>query len=261
MTKSSRTKIITWNVNGIRASGPKGLFDYMAKEDPDIFCLQETKAHPQQLPTEYIQPHQRTSYWSSAQRKGYSGVVTYLKTPSIQTNYGIGIRKFDSEGRFVVTDHQDFILYNVYFPNGGSGLERHEFKQDFLNRFKNHLNAQIKKGREVIVVGDYNVAYLDFDVYDSKLLSSISGFLPEERTWFGEFLKENFVDCFRHLHPLEEKKYSWWSYKERQRIYNRGWRIDHICTTRNLSSKLVRCEIQDQIMGSDHCPVVAEFEL
>lgn len=252
-------KIITWNVNGIRACGKKGLGSYIRREDPDILCLQETKAHRDQVGEELCTPEGRLSYWSSAQRPGYSGVVTYTRAEPVHVEYGIGIRKFDSEGRFVISDHGEFLLYNVYFPNGGSGNERHEFKQEFLSRFREHLEDMHASGREIVVVGDYNVAYLDIDVYDPMRLSKISGFLPEERQWFRDFLSGSFIDSFRHLHPLQKDKYTWWSMVERGRIGNRGWRIDHICVTKGLKSRIQRVEIQDDVTGSDHCPVLLEF--
>lgn len=252
-------KIITWNVNGLRACSQKGFHDYLRRENPDFLCLQETKSHPDQLSVDLMRPDGRYSYWSSASRKGYSGVVTYAKDELSKVTYGVGIRKFDSEGRFVVSDHGEFVLYNVYFPNGGSGDERHQFKQEFLVRFAEHLSEMLSKGREVILVGDYNVAYLDIDVYDPVKLSRISGFFPEERLWFKNFLASGFVDCFRHLHPKIEQKYTWWSYQERARLGNRGWRIDHICISKGLLPRLKRAEIQDDVGGSDHCPVVVEL--
>jgi len=253
-------KFITWNVNGIRACAPKGLLSYLRKEDPDFMCLQETKAHPDQLDPELLNPDGRRSYWSSAQRKGYSGVVTYCKEEPAAVEYGIGIRKFDSEGRFVITDHKDFVLFNVYFPNGGMGPERHQFKQEFLVRFTEHLRRLNKAGREIVLVGDYNVAYLDIDVFDPARLADQSGFLPEERRWFRQFLDSGFTDCFRHLHPDMKRKFTWWSYQERGRIGNNGWRIDHVCVTQGLVKRIVRAEIHDDVTGSDHCPVLVELK-
>jgi exodeoxyribonuclease-3 len=225
-----------------------------------LLCLQETKAHPDQLGPELIDVTGRESFWSAAQRAGYSGTVTYSKLPCDAVKYGIGLKKFDGEGRFVVTDHGRFILYNVYFPNGGSGEERHLFKQDFLRKFKAHLKQVLDSGREVILVGDYNVAHNEADVYDPVKLSKESGFLPEERQWFTEFLEMGFVDAFRLKHPTAQKKYTWWSYQEHGRLANRGWRIDYICVSRGLAGHIKNCEILDQVEGSDHCPVVCELD-
>jgi exodeoxyribonuclease III len=252
-------RIITWNVNGVRAVAKKGFFDFLKSANPDILCLQETKAHPDQVEPMLINPFEYRSYWSSAQRPGYSGTATYVKTEPAAVKVGIGIRKFDCEGRFTVTDHGDFLLYNVYFPNGGAREERHLFKQEFLKKFTEHLKSQIKLGREIILVGDYNVAHLEYDVHDPVRLSKESGFLPEEREWFTQFLNAGFVDLFRQFHPDEKHRYTWWSYLEKGRLGNRGWRIDYICATEKLAKKFKSCDILDEVMGSDHCPVVAEF--
>ena len=258
ITKSSTT-IVTWNVNGIRAVAKKGFFEFLTKADPHILCLQETKAHPDQVPPELRNPQGRQGLWSAAQRPGYSGTATFLKEKPDDVTYGIGVKKFDSEGRFVITDHDDFLLYNVYFPNGGSGDERQKFKMEFLKKFGEHLHEDIQKGREVILVGDYNIAHADIDVYDSHKYTKTSGFLPEERAWFDHFLSLGFVDLFRHVHGDEKHRYTWWSYIEKGRIGNRGWRIDYICATKGLLSRVKGCDIWDDVTGSDHCPVVCEL--
>jgi exodeoxyribonuclease III len=252
-------KIITWNVNGIRSVAQKGFYEFVSKTNPDILCLQETKAHPDQVEPQLLNPFGRESHWSSAIKKGYSGTATFLKTPAQKITKGIGIKKFDSEGRFVISDHDDFLLYNVYFPNGGSGDERHQFKQEFLQKFTKHLQKDISAGREVVLVGDYNVAHTEIDVFDPVRLSKESGFLPEERAWFEEFLAAGFVDLFRQFHPGEKNRYSWWSYMEKARMGNRGWRIDYICATKKLAKKFKSCDILDDVTGSDHCPVIAEL--
>lgn len=256
----SSLRIISWNVNGIRAVLKKGLTEFIAKNDPDIFCVQETKAHPEQVESPELDALNRKSFWSSASRRGYSGTATFCKLKPVNVETGIGIRKFDSEGRFVVTDHKDFLLYNVYFPNGGSGEERHDFKQEFLVKFLRHLKKQMSAGREIILVGDYNIAHTEIDVYDPVRLSKESGFLPEERAWFDEFLKAGFVDCFRTFHADEKHRYSWWSYRELARTGNRGWRIDYACVTKGLAGKVRNCDILDQVEGSDHCPVLLELK-
>ena len=253
-------KLATWNVNGIRACAKKGMFEFLEAQDFDIFCVQETKAHPDQVSPEFIRPWGRVSHWSSAEKRGYSGVATFLKKDVVNVEKGIGIRKFDSEGRFVITDHDDFVLFNVYFPNGASGPDRHEYKQEFLKKFLAHLAKLHKSGREIVLVGDYNVAYMDIDVYDFKSNEKVSGFLPEERLWFRNFLESGFVDTYRHFHPKEEHRYTWWSYMGNARTLNQGWRIDHICVTKNLLKRIRKVEILDDQMGSDHCPVVIDFD-
>lgn len=254
-------KIVSWNVNGIRACSKKGFLEFIKREDPDILCIQETKAHPDQLEEELLHPLGRVGYFSSAERKGYSGTATFLKKQPEDVYFGIKIRKFDNEGRFVVTEQRGVTLYNVYFPNGASSEERHGYKIEFLKKFTKHLKAKIDAGEKLIVVGDYNVAYLEHDVFDPVRLSKVSGFLPEERTWFRDFLNIGFVDTFRHLYPEKKDIYTWWSYRENARIANRGWRIDHICVTQNLIQHVTAVEIMDDQTGSDHCPVIMELNL
>jgi len=254
-------KIVSWNVNGIRACYKKGLADFVQYESPDILCLQETKAHLEQVELDVQTLGYDWHMWSSAVRKGYSGVATFCNTKPTAAEKGIGIKEYDSEGRFVITEHRDFDLYNIYYPNGGSGEERHNFKQKFLKDLKAHLQKKIKKGKSIIVVGDYNIAHTDIDIYDPKKLANESGFLPEEKEWMTEFLEMGFVDTFRHFHPHEKNRYSWWSYRELARVGNRGWRIDYICVTKDLVPKLKSAQILDQVEGSDHCPVVVELKL
>lgn len=254
-------KIVSWNVNGIRACSKKGFIEFIKREDPDILCIQETKAHPDQLEEDLIHPLGRVGYFSSAEKKGYSGTATFLKQQPEDVYFGIRIKKFDTEGRFVVTEQKGFKLYNVYFPNGASKEERHDYKMDFLKKFTKHLKAKIDNGEKLIVVGDYNVAYLEHDVFDPIRLSKSSGFLPEERAWFQDFLSVGFVDTFRHLHPNQKDIYTWWSYRENARMANRGWRIDHICVTHNLIEHVKTVKIMDDQTGSDHCPIAMELKV
>jgi exodeoxyribonuclease III len=254
-------KIISWNVNGIRSCSQKGLFEFLESESPDLLCLQETKAHRDELEDAIVAPLGYQSYWSAARKKGYSGTVIYARKTPDEVLYGIGIEKYDAEGRFVIVRYGKLWVYNVYFPNGGAGEDRHNFKQEFLMKFQRHLKRHLEAGDQVIVVGDYNVAYLPQDVWDPDGLSTESGFLPTERKWFGGFLKDGFIDSFRYFHPDEKDRYSWWSYFEQARPMNRGWRIDHICVSENLKSRLRSANILEEQMGSDHCPVVAEVEI
>ncbi|HND86139.1 MAG TPA: exodeoxyribonuclease III [Pseudobdellovibrionaceae bacterium] len=252
-------KLITWNVNGIRACYKKNLMDFVRTEQPDIICLQETKAHLEQVEPEVQGLGFPNFYWSSAEKKGYSGVATFCQHEPTSVARGMGIKEYDREGRFVITEHEKFTLFNIYFPNGGSGDERHQFKQRFLADLYDHLKALLLQGKQLIVVGDYNVAHREMDVYDPVRLSKESGFLPEERAWFDRFLQLGFIDCFRHFHPDEKDRYSWWSYRELARISNRGWRIDYVCVSKGLEKNLVKAEILDDIEGSDHCPVLVEL--
>ncbi len=253
-------KLATWNVNGIRASYDKGLRQFIMDQSPDILCLQETKAHKEQIEPAKQSLGYGYDYWSSAIRKGYSGVATFLNEKPKKVLTTIDNPAYEKEGRIVWTQHKEFDLYNIYFPNGGSGEERHLFKQAFLKELVSHLKFELKKGKQIIVVGDYNVGYLEFDVHDPVRLSKESGFLPMEREWFQDFLKIGFTDAFRKLNPDKKEMYSWWSYRELARERNKGWRIDHICISEGLVAHLKSCDILMAQMGSDHCPVIATFE-
>lgn len=248
-------KIITWNVNGIRACAKKGLQQFVKSENPDILCLQETKAHIDQVEPELQSLGYQFYQWSSAQKKGYSGVATFCKVAPKKVQDGWGQPEYTNEGRILWTEHDGFDLYNIYFPNGGSGDERHHFKQKFLKDLNQHLKLELKSGKNIIVVGDYNVAHKEVDVHDPVRLSKESGFLPEERAWMDQFMDLGFIDTFRHFHPTAKQRYSWWSYRELARISNRGWRIDYICVSNALMSQLKSADILDTVEGSDHCPV------
>ncbi len=256
-------KLISWNVNGIRACFKHGLREFLLTQKPDIFCVQETKAHPEQLGPEKFEDLFKHRFWSSSKiKKGYSGTCTFLNVDDpLAIEYGIGIKEFDEEGRFVVTQHPEFTLYNVYFPNGAMNKVRHDFKQSFLKKFTNHLKKQIKLGEEIILVGDYNIARLEFDVHDPVRLKETSGFLPEEKKWFNEsFLPTGFVDLFRYFYPEKKNKYTWWSYRQRARNNNRGWRIDYVCVTKGLIPYVKQIKHLDEQEGSDHCPLMVEFD-
>lgn len=253
-------KLVTWNVNGIRASYEKGLNHFVATVKPDILCLQETKAHIAQVDEAMQCLGYKSFHWSSAIRKGYSGVATFSHEVPKKVLTSFGIPDYENEGRIVWTQHEHFDLYNIYFPNGGSGVERHLFKQKFLKELLNHLKFEIRKGKQIVVVGDYNVAHKEHDVYDPVRLSSESGFLPEEREWFNQFIKVGFTDAYRELNPEKKKVYSWWSYREGARQRNNGWRIDYICITEGLKKNLKHCDVLMEQIGSDHCPVIAEFQ-
>jgi len=252
-------KLVSWNVNGIRAAYKKTLPEFVSNVKPDILCLQETKAHIDQVEDSVKTLGFAHSHWSSAIKKGYSGVATFSHTEPKKIIKGVDIPAYDSEGRFVITEFPEFELYNIYFPNGGSGDERHNFKQKFLKDLNTHLKSELKKGKKIVVVGDYNVAHKEIDIHDPVRLSKHSGFLPEEREWFDSFLSLGFVDTFREFHADEKDRYSWWDYRTMGRLQNRGWRIDYICISKNLVPNLKSADILDTVEGSDHCPVVAEF--
>lgn len=253
-------KIATWNVNGIRAVFKKGFTDFVHKVNPDVLCLQETKVHPDQL-KDFQKNLYPCEYWSvCGRKKGYSGTAVFSKKPALNIWKGMEIKKFDWEGRIIAFEDQNFVLISVYFPNGALTRERHLFKQEFLRRFPWFLTELRKKTeKELIIVGDYNVAYKDIDVYSPKTLQNTSGFLPEERKWFEEFLEQGYMDVYRYFYPDKKNIYTWWSLRQKARKLNHGWRIDHICTTKNLKSRLQSIQIYDQQEGSDHCPVLLEI--
>ncbi len=239
----------------------KGFTEFWKEQKPDLFCLQETKCHQDQIEEAAVVVPGWQGHWSAARKAGYSGTATFTNREPLDVQHGFGIPKFDAEGRIVATRFEDFILFNVYFPNGGSGEERHLYKQEFLKRFGAYTQRLVRSGEKVIVLGDYNIAYLDIDVYDPVKLSTKSGFLPEERKWMENFLEGGFIDCYRYFNPKEEDRYTWWAYYENAKAGNRGWRIDHICVSRNLEKRLKSVQILDSQAGSDHCPVVLELDL
>lgn len=253
-------KLVTWNVNRIRACYDKGLPQFIESERPDILCLQETKSYIDQVEPELKKLGYKESVWASAEKKGYSGVATFSNTPAIFMENTIGEPIYDREGRVVRSVYPHFELFNIYFPNGASGAERHHFKQKFLAYLKDYMEFAIKKGREIILVGDYNIAHRDLDVYSPQGLIRESGFLPEEKAWMDQFLDLGFVDCYRYNNPNRAGVYSWWSYKDQARQKNNGWRIDYICITKGLLKNLKTCDVLMNVHGSDHCPVLAEFE-
>jgi len=247
-------RLLSWNVNGIRAAYKKGFLDWFKKEKPDILCIQETKAHPDQLTDDLKNVDGYQSYFSSAEKKGYSGVVTYSKVNPLQVQQGIGIKKFDSEGRFVVTEFEDFILFNIYFPNGKASKERLQYKMEFYDEFLKHCKKLLKKGKKIVVCGDVNTAHKEIDLARPKENSEISGFLPEEREWIDKFLAAGFIDTFR-IFNKEPENYTWWDQVTRARERNVGWRIDYFYASENLKPNIKSATIHSSVMGSDHCPI------
>jgi exodeoxyribonuclease-3 len=252
-------RILSWNVNGIRAAYKKGFVHWLPKENPDIICIQETKAMKEQLPDDLINVGKYNSFFSSAERKGYSGVATYSKAKPVSVSNGIGINKFDSEGRFLITDFGEFILFNIYFPNGKAKKERLQYKMDFYDSFLKHLNKLTKQGKKLVVCGDVNTAHKEIDLARPKENEKISGFLPKEREWIDKLIKAGFVDTFRVFNDKGDN-YTWWDMMTRARDRNVGWRIDYFFISENLSGNLKSATILPDVMGSDHCPVGIELK-
>ncbi len=253
-------KILSWNVNGIRAISKKGFIEWLHKDAPDILCIQETKCHPEQLTEELLAPKGYKTYWSAAKKKGYSGTAVFTKTEPKSAKEGIGVKEFDNEGRTLMLDYGDFILFNIYFPNGGSGNKRVPFKMGFYDAFLKKVNRLKKQGKKVIVCGDVNTAHEEIDLSRPKQNEKNTGFLPEERDWVSKYLKSGHVDTFRHFHKGEGEHYTWWDYKTGARARNIGWRIDYFFVSENLLPKVKKALILNTVMGSDHCPVGIELK-
>ena len=255
------TKIVSYNINGVRAGVKKGLLDWLSDNPLDIFCLQETKAHKEQVDISGFEDlGYHYNYWHSAEKKGYSGVATFSKREPDLVVEGCGIEKYDREGRILRTDFGDWSVLNCYFPSGTSGDERQAFKMDFLADFKEWINELRKERPQLIILGDYNIAHEEIDIHDPKRNKKSSGFLPEERAWMTAWFDDGFTDAFRSLNP-EMVQYSWWSYRAGARGKNKGWRIDYQSVTNNLQERLVSAYQMNDAVHSDHCPVFVEIDL
>jgi len=254
-----KVRILSWNVNGIRAAYKKGILNWFSKEQPDILCIQETKAMKEQLPQDLLNVNGYTSYFSSAERKGYSGTATYTKVNPVKVANGIGIKKFDSEGRFLITEFDEFILFNIYFPNGKAKKERLQYKMDFYEAFLKYLQKLLKQDKKIVICGDVNTAHKEIDLARPKANEKISGFLPEEREWVDKLLDAGFIDTLRVFNQKPEQ-YTWWDMMTRARDRNVGWRIDYFFISDNLKDNLKNAFILPEVMGSDHCPVGIELK-
>ncbi|MBI4857134.1 MAG: exodeoxyribonuclease III [Acetobacterium woodii] len=248
-------KIISWNVNGIRAVEKKGFLPFVEETAPDILCLQETKAHDHQLEDHLLNIQGYSAYFHSGEKKGYSGTAVYYKTEPLSIRTGLSDSVFNNEGRTIIMEYPDFILYNVYFPNGQKDDERLNFKMDFNRCLQNDVAELLSQGKNVIVCGDINIAHREIDLKHPKENSKRSGFLPEERAWVDDFLSIGMVDSWRVQHP-EEIKYSWWSYRFNARATNAGWRIDSFFVSENFMAQVECTDILNDVIGSDHCPIV-----
>jgi exodeoxyribonuclease III len=254
-------KIASWNVNGLRAVHRKEKWQSFFNKDFDIVCLQETKSEESQLPKELINPNEHTSYFSSSQvKKGYSGVAVYSKEKPLKVEYGIGIKKFDQEGRVLAVHYKDFVLLNVYFPNGGGGPERLKYKLDFYDYFLEHIEKLKKSGKKIIFCGDVNTAHEEIDLARPKENEKNTGFLPEERAWLDEVVASGYTDVFRYLYPNKKEVYTYWDMKTRARDRNVGWRIDYFFVSNNFIKNVKGFKTLAEVYGSDHCPIVLEIK-
>lgn len=250
-------KLISWNVNGIRACVNKGFLDFFNQERADIFCLQETKVQEEQIPFQLEGYYQ---YWNFAQKKGYSGTAIFSKKEPLKVIYGMGIEEHDQEGRIITLEFEGFYVVTVYTPNSQRGLARLEYRMKWEDDFLNYLKG-LEELKPVIFCGDLNVAHKEIDLKNPKTNRKNAGFSDEERSKFDEVVNRGFVDTFRHFYPEQTEAYTWWSYMFNARASNAGWRIDYFCVSDVLKNQLKDAVIYKDILGSDHCPVGLEIDL
>jgi exodeoxyribonuclease-3 len=253
-------KLLSWNVNGIRAVDKKGFYDWFKQEKPDVLCLQEIKAGETQFP-----PHLRNTpgyhvFINPAERKGYSGVATYTKQKPQQIKTGFNIERFDNEGRILITEYPSFVLFNIYFPNGKQGEERLNYKLDFYNTFLDYADNLKQQGKNIIVCGDFNTAHTPIDLTHPKANENVSGFLPVERAWIDTFIDHGYVDTFRRFNK-EPNNYTWWSYRTQARKRNVGWRLDYFFVNKEFFHHVKKAYILSDVLGSDHCPVGIDIDV
>ena len=248
-------KLISWNVNGIRACLTKGFEDIFKKLDADIFCIQETKCQPEQIELEF---EGYTSYWNSAEKKGYSGTAIFTKQKPLNVTYGIGIEEHDKEGRVITLEFEKFYMVDIYTPNSKRELERLDYRQIWEDEIRKYL-LKLNETKPVIMCGDLNVAHKEIDLKNPKTNRHNAGFTDEERQKMTELLDAGFTDSFRYLYPDKENAYSWWSYRGHAREKNVGWRIDYFIVSKSIENQIKDAKIYPEIMGSDHCPVGLEI--
>ncbi|MFH6767623.1 exodeoxyribonuclease III [Gaetbulibacter aquiaggeris] len=252
-------KIISYNVNGIRAAINKGFMDWSKSANPDVICLQEIKALKEQLDLDiFAEAGYKYNYWFSAQKKGYSGVAILSKTEPKHVEYGTGIASMDFEGRNIRADFDGFSVMSLYLPSGTND-DRLDHKLEYMDMFQEYINSLKTDLPNLIICGDYNICHEEIDIHNPKGLSNTSGFLPVERKWIGNFIDSGFIDSFRHLNN-EPHNYTWWSYRANARANNKGWRLDYAMVSKPLQEKIKRAVILSEAVHSDHCPILVEIE-
>lgn len=248
-------RIVTYNVNGLRSAMTKGFTEWLKSDPADIICLQEVKAHRENVDFQQFEQLGYHDYWHPAQKKGYSGVAILSKFKPDNVQYGNGYMQSDAEGRVIRADYGDITLINAYFPSGTTGEERQTYKYQWLDEFYDYLQLLRQERPNLVVVGDYNIAHTPIDIHNPVANKDSSGFLPEERAWMTKLLSNGFVDSFRNFHPTLTDQYSWWSFRANARGNNKGWRIDYITVTEPLRPRLAESAIWPDVKHSDHCPV------
>lgn len=252
-------RIITYNVNGIRAAINKGFLDWLKSAAPDVLCLQEVKATPDQIDLPALEALGYKHYWHPAQKKGYSGVAILTKLEPREVSYGCGISRYDEEGRVIRADFGDLSVMSVYHPSGSSGELRQDFKMKWLSDFQDYVHQLKQSYPNLVLCGDFNICHRPIDIHNPRSNANTSGFLPEEREWMEQFINTGFIDTFRHFNQ-EPHHYSWWSYRAGARGKNLGWRIDYNMAAQCLEPRLKRAVILPDAVHSDHCPVLLELE-
>lgn len=247
-------RLLSWNVNGLRAIYKKNFLEWFDSEQADIYCIQETKSHLDQLPKKLIERPDYKGYFAQAERKGYSGVALWSKIKPEKVSYELGLPRFNNEGRLIEAVYEDFTLFNVYFPNGKASRERLQFKMDYYETFLKRMSDLLREDKKIVICGDVNTAHQEIDLARPKENEKVSGFLPIEREWIDRLLDLGFIDTFRYFQK-EPGHYSWWDYKTRARERNVGWRIDYFFISNNLKDNLKSAFIESEVMGSDHCPI------
>jgi exodeoxyribonuclease III len=251
-------KIISYNVNGIRAAMNKDFVGWLKSENPDILCLQELKALPEQVETSFFEELGYHLYWEPAEKKGYSGVAIFSKIKPLHVEHGCGNQLYDSEGRVIRADYEGFSVMSVYMPSGTSGDIRQDFKYEWLDFFFEYAKELKKSHPNLIISGDYNIAHKPIDIHNPVSNKNSSGFLPEERAWLTKYVESGFVDSFREFNT-QPHEYSWWSYRANSRANNKGWRIDYHMVTEEMKERLTGAAILNQAIHSDHCPILVEI--
>ena len=251
-------KIISYNVNGIRAAINKGFIDWLRVSNIDVICIQETKANKEQVEINLLEKIGYHNYWFSAQKKGYSGVAIFSKKPPNNVIYGTKINHIDYEGRVIQVDYDELSIISLYLPSG-TNIDRLEYKFKFMKDFKEYIDDLKIRYPKLIICGDYNICHKEIDIHDPIRNKNVSGFLPEERQWLDKFINSGFIDSFRHLNS-EPHNYSWWSYRANSRVNNKGWRIDYALVSESLKKNINNSFILNSVKHSDHCPVGVEIK-
>ncbi len=251
-------KIISYNVNGIRAAINKGFIDWLRESNIDVICIQETKANKEQVEINLLEKIGYHNYWFSAQKKGYSGVAIFSKKPPNNVIYGTKINHIDYEGRVIQVDYDDLSIISLYLPSG-TNIDRLEYKFKFMKDFKEYIDDLKIRYPKLIICGDYNICHKEIDIHDPIRNKNVSGFLPEERQWLDKFINSGFIDSFRHLNS-EPHNYSWWSYRANSRVNNKGWRIDYALVSESLKKNINNSFILNSVKHSDHCPVGVDIK-